>query len=145
MRFEDLPRDWAQRPVTDPDVFEGVVDLIATDRSRAHGATWVLLCHPNGRLLQPVLLEHQRPGPGLDEVRDALARVLGEARRHEVHDVALVAARPGPAEPTAHDYEVRAAFETVCRSAGVRLLAVAVAGNDDVRALPVQGGRCAAA
>ena len=144
MRFEDLPRDWAQRPVTDPDVFDGVVDLIVTDRSRAHGATWALLCHGNGHLLQPVLLEHERPDADPAEVRHGLDRLLTEAARQGVLDVALVAARPGPAGPTPRDHELRAAFEAACRDAGVTLLAVAVAGDDDVRTLAAEGGSAAA-
>jgi hypothetical protein len=138
MRFEDLPRDWAQRPVTHPDVFEGVADLIATERSRSDGATYVLLCHPNGRLLQPVRL------PEGTEAPDVLRRFLTELARHEVHDVAVVLARPGPAEPTPRDREQRDAFEGACRDTGVRLHAVAVAGRDDVRTLAPDTG-CAAA
>jgi hypothetical protein len=147
MRFEDLPSDWAQRPVTDPDVFEGVADLIATERSRARGGTWALLCHPNGRLLRPVLVEHGAVGSGptsAAEVGAGLGRILTEASRQEVRDVALVAARPGPAEPTAHDREVVAALESACRAAGVRLHAVALAGDDGVRAVALGGSAAAA-
>jgi hypothetical protein len=143
MRFEDLPRDWAQRPVTDPDVFEGVADLIATHRSRARGGTWLLLCHPNGRLLQPVLVEHAGAADAA-EVGAGLGKVLAEAVRQEVLDVALVAARPGSAEPTARDREVVSALESACRGAGVRLHAVALAGDDDVRAVAVGGSAAAA-
>jgi hypothetical protein len=138
MRFEDLPRDWAQRPVTDPDVFEGVADLIATERSRSDGAAYVLLCHPNGRLLQPVRL------PEGTEAPEVLLRFLTELTRHEVHDVALVLARPGDPDATPGDRRRRDAFEAACRDAGVRLHAVAVAGRDDVRAIPPESG-CAAA
>jgi hypothetical protein len=48
MSFKDLPADWAQRPITDPDVFEGVVDLIVADQARREGSTYVLLCHEGG-------------------------------------------------------------------------------------------------
>ena len=54
MRFADLPADWAQRPITDPEVFEGVVDLIVAEQTRAEGATYVLFCHEGGRLMQPL-------------------------------------------------------------------------------------------
>ncbi len=50
MSFEDLPRDWAQRPLTDPDIFEDVVDLVTREKSRAAGAIMLLLCHPDGRM-----------------------------------------------------------------------------------------------
>ncbi len=144
MRFEDLPRDWAQRPITDPAVLEGVVDLIVTDQARDDGATYLLLCHRNRRLLQPVCLPDE---PRLVEpaaVGERVRHALTEAARHGVLDVVMVIARPGRSAATPRDRDLRAAFERACRSAGVTLHAVAVAAPEAVAVLPAGGDSAAA-
>jgi len=144
MRFDELPRDWAQRPITDPDVFEGVVDLIVTEQSRSEGATYLLLCHPNLHLLQPICLPDESRRTDVGEVLDGVRLVLGEVSRHDVHDVVMVIARPGRVTATARDRDLRAAFEGACHAAGFTLHAVAIAALDDVALLP-PAGECAAA
>ncbi len=142
MHFEELPRDWAQRPITDPDVFEGVVDLIVPEQSRSEGATYLLLCHPNLHLLQPICLpdDARRVGNVLEGVR----LLLSEVSRHGVHDVVRVIARPGRVRSTPRDRDLRATFEDACRETGLTLHAVAIAALDDVAVLPPEGD-CAAA
>src|SRR5262249_28754580 len=140
----DLPKDWAQRPITDPDLFEGVVDLVATEASRSDGATYVLLCHPNGRLLQPICLPDEPRRVDVGEVLEGVTLLLSEVARHGVRDVAMVTARPGRAEPTPRDQDLRAAFEGACRNTGFRLLGVAVAALGGVISLPPGDGWAAA-
>jgi hypothetical protein len=144
MRFEDLPRDWAQRPITDPDVFEGVVDLIVTDQSRSDGATYLLLCHPNGRLLQPVCLHDEPRQVDAGLVLERLTLLLSEVARQGIHDVVIAIARPGRATPTPRDHDLRAAFEGACRTSGLTLHAVAIAAPGAVTALPSEGDTAAA-
>ena len=144
MRFDELPRDWAQRPITDPDVFEGVVDLIVTEQSRSEGATYLLLCHPNLHLLQPICLPDEPRRVDVGEVLDGVRRLLTEVSRHDVRDVVMVIARPGRATPTPRDHDLRAAFEGACRTTGFTLHAVAIAALDDVAVLPAEGDSAAA-
>lgn len=144
MRFEDLPRDWAQRPITDPDVFEGVVDLIVTDQSRSDGATYLLLCHPNGRLLQPVCVHDEPRQVDVSVVLERLSLLLSEVARQGVRDLVMVIARPGRATPTPRDRDLRAAFEGACRTTGLTLHAVAIAAPDAVTVLPREGDSAAA-
>ncbi|GAA2479755.1 hypothetical protein [Terrabacter carboxydivorans] len=144
MRFDELPRDWAQRPITDPEVFEGVVDLIVTEQSRSEGATYLLLCHPNLHLLQPICLAEEPRRVDAGEVLEGVRLLLGEVSRHDVHDVVMVIARPGRVTPTPRDRDLRTAFEGACRATGVTLHAVAIAAMDDVAVLPPEGA-CAAA
>ena len=144
MRFEDLPRDWAQRPITDPDVLEGVVDLIVTERSRDEGSTYLLLCHPNRRLLQPVCLPDEPRLVDPAAVGEQVSLALTEAARHGVHDVVMVIARPGRSTATQRDHDLHAAFEDACRSAGVTLHAVAIAAPEAVAVLPGEGDSAAA-
>ena len=144
MRYDELPRDWAQRPITDPEVFEGVVDLIVTDRSRSEGATYLLLCHSNRHLLQQICLPDEPRLVDVGQVLEGVTLLLTEVSRHGVHDVVMVIARPGRATVTPRDRDLRAAFEGACRTAGVTLHAVAIAAPDAVVALPAEGD-CAAA
>ena len=144
MHFEQLPRDWAQRPITDPDVFEGVVDLIVPEQSRSEGATYLLLCHPNLHLLQPICLPDDPRRVGVGDVLEGVRLLLTEVSRHGVHDVVMVIARPGRVRATPRDRNLRAAFEVACREMGLTLHAVAIAALDDVAALPPEGA-CAAA
>ena len=144
MHFEQLPRDWAQRPITDPDVFEGVVDLIVPEQSRSEGATYLLLCHPNLHLLQPICLPDDPRRVGVGDVLEGVRLLLTEVSRHGVHDVVMVIARPGRVRATPRDRNLRAAFEGACRETGLTLHAVAIAALDDVAALPPEGD-CAAA
>jgi hypothetical protein len=143
MRFDDLPSDWAQRPITDHDLFEGVIDLVVTDRSRAAGTLHVLLCHANGRLMQQVSIGEHPDDPA--EVMRGLSTLLTNLADIDVRHVVIVIARSGPALPTPHDHDLRAAFEGACRTAGADLLGVAVAGVDDVVALPGDETRNSAA
>ncbi len=144
MRFDDLPRDWAQRPITDPDVFEGVVDLIVTEQARSDGATYLLLCHPNGRLLQPICLPDEPGRVDVSQVVEGVGLLLTEVARHDVRDVVIVIARPGRAVPNPRDRDLRAAFEDACRAVRFTLHAVAIAAPDAVAVLPAEGD-CAAA
>ncbi|GAA2742363.1 hypothetical protein GCM10009868_12040 [Terrabacter aerolatus] len=144
MRFDELPRDWAQRPITDPDVLEGVVDLIVPEQARSEGATYLLLCHPNRRLLQPICLSDQPGRAAVGEVAERVRLMLAEVSRHDVHDVVVVIARPGRVTPTSRDLDLRAAFEGACRATGITVHAVAIAAPDDVAVLPA-GGQWAAA
>jgi hypothetical protein len=139
MTFEDLPADWAQRPITDPDVFEGVVDLIVTEQARCDGSTYVLLCHEGGRLMQPICLPDEPHTVDVGRVQSGLTRLFTEAVGEGVHDVVMVIARPGRPEPTPRDRDLRAAFAGACRTAGVRLLGVAIAAPTDVVAFPADG------
>jgi hypothetical protein len=144
MHFDELPTDWAHRPITDPDIFEGVVDLIATEQSRSDGATYVLLCHPNQHLLQPICLPDEPRRVDVGQVLDGVTLLLSEVARHGVRDVVMVIARPGRAEPTPRDRDLRAAFEGACRNTGFELHAVAIASLGGIITLPPDDG-CAAA
>jgi hypothetical protein len=139
MSFDDLPADWAQRPITDPDVFEGVVDLIVGEQARRRGSTYGLLCHEGGRLMQPIRLPDGPPTVDVGDVQDGLTRLFAEAASNGVHDVVMVIARTGQPGPTARDHDLRGAFEAACGSAGVRLLGVAIAAPTAVSAFPSDG------
>jgi len=64
MSFEDLPKDWPQRPLTDPQLVADVLDLVVSDADRVRGAIYILLCRPDDRLLQPCAITE------LDRIRE---------------------------------------------------------------------------
>ncbi len=139
MSFEDLPRDWAQRPITDPDVFEGVVDLIVTEQSRFEGATYVLFCHEGGRLMQPICVPDEPTTVDAGKVLERLTALFTESAGRDVLDVVMVIARSGRPAPTPRDHDLRAAFEGACRASGVRLLGVAIAAPAAVLSFSTDG------
>jgi hypothetical protein len=132
MDFNDLPADWAQRPITDTDIFEGVIDLIASDRSRAEGALHLLLCHESGRLLQPLTIEAPRWDESAEAITEKFATAFAELRDHGVPAVAVAIARPGSASPTLDDLKFSRALEAASVRSGLELLGLAVAAPDGI-------------
>ena len=56
MGFEDLPDDWPDRPLTDPQLLADVLDLTVSYRDRVTGAIGVLVCDQEQRLLVPAVI-----------------------------------------------------------------------------------------
>ena len=56
MTFHDVPRDLAQRPLTDPRLIADVLDLCVPFPDREAGALCVLLCDEQDRLAQPMVI-----------------------------------------------------------------------------------------
>lgn len=131
-----LPRDWARRPVTDPEVFEPLVDLIVLEDWRAAGALVLLLCHQGGRLLQPIVLAEFNAAVSPTSAGRALSARLGELREGGARAAAFVIARPGLPEHTDRERELGAALGRACASTGVELLGIALAVPGRVVRLP---------
>jgi hypothetical protein len=126
MTFEDLPEDWPQRPVTDPALFDDVVDLVVAVRDRGRGALYILLCDEGGRLVQPCAVTDLGPGCEPDP---HLIEPFAKALVDQCPDgglVVVVARRGGPA-PRETDVRWARAAEAVCTGRGARFLAAAVA------------------
>lgn len=125
--FRGLPDDWARRPMTDPDLFEGVVDLAVFEAFRAIGGVALLLCHADGRLVQPVTVEtvNAATPPGEAEVR--LTLILADIVGTGVPAVVMVVARPGSAAASERDRDLRDAFVRASRASGITLLGAALA------------------
>jgi hypothetical protein len=147
MSFEDLPRDWPHRAVTDPAITADLLDLIVTDRDRATGALGLLLCGRGDRLLQPVVVEAPDLHADAAERRRAFDTVcaafghLGEpgAEGRGARLGLLVAlARPGPPLPTPGDLRWRDTAYRSCRDHGVGLLGVWLVTPEVIRSLPAR-------
>lgn len=61
MAFTDLPDDWSDRPLTEPQLVADVLDLVVSDRDRRAGALAVLMCDEDDRLVQPVVITDLEP------------------------------------------------------------------------------------
>jgi hypothetical protein len=140
MDFNDLPDDWAQRPITDIDVFEGVIDLIASDRSRVGGAVHLLLCHESGRLLQPLMIEAPDWDDAAEDIVEKFATAFAGLRDHGVPAVVVAIARPGGTSPTLDDLKFLRAVEAASVSSGLALLGLAVAAPDGVVTVSLECG-----
>lgn len=136
MSFHDLPADWPNRPVTDPDLFTDVIDLCVSERDRATGALYALLCDVDGHLVQPIAVAAGRRvrHPGDDAERlallDPFAAVL--ASQAPAGGLVVALARRGAAEATPADRLWHESARQVCRHHEVRLLATAVASPGGV-------------
>lgn len=142
--FESLPDDWARRPMTDPDLFEGVVDLAVFETFRALGGLALLLCQGDGRLMQPLTLERINAASPPDVAEAHLSEALADLHRDGVRALVIVIARAGTATATDHDLALRQAFARACDATGMALLGVALAVPGEVSALPTPSGSEAA-
>jgi hypothetical protein len=126
MTFDDLPRDWPHRPLTEPRFVADVLDLVVTGRSRAEGALYVLLCRSDDRLAQPCAVTDvpvQREELTHREILQPFAAMM---RQTEPAGSMLVAiARPGPLVVGDDDRAWHQAAIDVCAD-GPRLLGVHV-------------------
>lgn len=139
MTFSDLPAGWAERPVTDPDLFDDVADLIATAASRdTDGCLYVLICDEVGRLVQPIAFDafpFDDSRPRQDEHAATLCDIL---RRSGARRIAVVIARRGHPAPTGNDRQFRSALAAGAARRGIDLLAVAIATPLGVAAWPAR-------
>lgn len=139
MGYEDLPRGWAERPITDPEIYGDVVDLVVSDQARRVGALYLLLTHPDGRMLQPVAVHDVTPGaPGLDDAhrwRVFLAELAG----HGACSLVVARARRGPAELTPDDDALFRALASAAEAAGLELHGRAVATPSGILTLGPPG------
>ena len=136
MDFEELPDGWAQRPITDPDILVGVIDLIVTEASRSVGALYLLLCHADGRLLQPVAVDDFPGGSPIERIRESFGGLFRELRDQGVPAVVLAVARWGEAALDERDAEVRGALVEAAAVGGLDVLGYAVAVPGAILSFP---------
>ncbi|HET8595025.1 MAG TPA: hypothetical protein VFM07_07235 [Intrasporangium sp.] len=127
MGFQDLPRGWAERPITDPVIFEDVIDLVVPERSRSEGAIYLLLTHPDGRLLQPLARPEGRSGEPSPEDARRWSALLQELAEHGTRSLVIVLARPGASELTPEDEAALRLLEAAADAAGIILHGQAMA------------------
>lgn len=134
MSFEDLPDDWPDRPLTEPRLVADVLDLVVKKSDRCAGALALLLCDPQGRLMQPVVIDRLPPRPHEAQCCHIMSTIVS-AMAGQGSLVVAIARREG-LSITAGDRIWARAAEQVC-GAGVRLLGVHLLTMNGSRAVPV--------
>ena len=135
MDYTALPRDWAHRPLTDPDLTAGVLDLFIPERDRHDGTIVMLLCHDSGRLMQPVLVNDvppRLPSPEKTRTWDGLLHAAAGCRASVVLAVGARRSRLTTDVVAWVD-----AARTSCAAANVPLLGIYLASRDGVEFLHV--------
>lgn len=128
MAFTDLPLNWTQLPLTDPDLAGDVVDLHLTLGERRSGVVSAILCDQESRFLTSIQLDvpdyADNPPDVCEEVLDPVIPALQNRT-----DGALLLAlgRPGPPAPLPIDLAWSHAATQLCQTADVRLLAFYIA------------------
>ncbi len=133
MSFSDLPTGWAERPVTDPDIFDDAVDLIATDDSRRSGSLYILICDGSGRMFQPLVFDgsiYDESSPVQEAYLDSLCGILTQVG---CRDVVLVIARRGHPAPSGNDHQFRAVAEKAFARHEIAILGMSIATPAGVR------------
>ena len=90
MGFDDLPDDWSDRPLTDPQLLADVLDLVVMERDRRAGALGVLICDGHQRLALPVMISDLDDAADDDDRRKGLETIAMAVRAFDLGD---------PAEP----------------------------------------------
>ncbi|HIZ98644.1 MAG TPA: hypothetical protein H9805_08710 [Candidatus Janibacter merdipullorum] len=134
MTFQDLPKGWHSRPLTDTDLAPDVVDLVVRESDRATGCISLLLCDDTHRMVQPVTItDLDRDGPG--DRRQLFDLVVGELAER-LGGVVIAIGRPRGSVP---DDEARAWHEAAiasCRDHAVPLLRTYLATAHGVVEMP---------
>jgi hypothetical protein len=142
MSFEDLPPDWAQRPVTDPAITADLLDLVIGDRDRHEGAIGLLICGPGGRLLQPVVVSAPTDDVLEDDYRrvfDVMADALGDPPDGARPGMLVALARPDYRHAAREDDRWRDAAVASCAEHGIDLMGVWLVTPEVIRPLPLPG------
>ena len=141
MSYSDLPEDWPERSLSEPDIARDVLDLCVTDADRHRGGVSVLLCGPGGRLRQPVFLDGVPADPDPSERRATMdwathaCQPLPDARDQRPGSLllALVRAEGGVCDDDRFWHQVAL---DACAGAGVELLGTYVVTLGGVHTLP---------
>ncbi len=123
LSFDELPSDWPSRPLTDPLIASGVVDLCVPLRDRSAWSVAVLLCDASSRLLQPCLVgDVPRVCNDLDKVR--LLKPFAQFARERDGGLLVVRARPGERAADEEDRSWARVAQRACEVRSVRLVGV---------------------
>ena len=146
MGFDDLPDDWSDRPLTDPQLLADVLDLVVMERDRRAGALGVLICDGHRRLALPVMISDLDELAGDDDRRKGLETIVMAVRGFDLGDaggtgrpgIHLAIARRDGLSITRSDRSWQRAARSVCGD-DIDLLGVHVVTCDGSRTIPPVG------
>lgn len=132
LSFDQLPPDWPTRPLTDPFIASGVVDLCVPLRDRDAWSVAVLLCDADSRLLQPCLVgDVPRVSNDLDKLR--LLKPFAQFAREQDGGLLVVRARPGQRAVDEEDRSWARVAQHACDVRSVPLVGVWLATPRGIR------------
>ena len=134
MTFHDVPRDLAQRPLTDARFVADVLDLCVPFPDREAGALCVLLCDYEDRLAQPMVIG-EIGHPSADERLQMLSNMFLVARELLPYGSVLLAVARADGLSLTPDDELWARA-AVAAADGYRLLGVHVVTMHGSREIP---------
>ena len=135
MSFEDLPRDWSQRPLDTPGLAADVADLVVGERDRLGGCVGLLLTSAGLTMSQPLLVsdvddtvQPEEFHPYLEQLSSMVAESGGA--------LVFVRGRPGSVLFTDTDRRWHQVAIDGCRAGGARLVGAFLATPGTVRSFP---------
>ena len=136
MAFTDLPPDWPTRPITTPALLPDVLDLVVSERARATGSLFLLVCDADDRLVLPMQIGELTAAPGESARGHLLAPVMRQVTDMEPGGGVLAAiARPGGLSVNADDVAWAEAVAAATQGS-LRLLGVHLVTPDGSRPVP---------
>ncbi|MEL4357448.1 MULTISPECIES: hypothetical protein [unclassified Luteococcus] len=118
--FEELPQDWPERSLMDPELLCGVVDLFVRLADREQGVIMAFLTSPALRLLQPISIDDVPVGCDEFHQHELVHRLCQVVQQVcPGGGLALAVARPGALVQTHWDQTWRSALALACQDAGV--------------------------
>lgn len=133
MSSADLPADWPRRPLTEPDLVHGVLDMFVTGRDRRDGGIVVLALRRDLTLAQPVFLAGEIPRL---ERRAGLCDLLLACTRGEPDAAVAVAIVHEAGALTDADRELHQTLIELCAEHAIRLLSAHLVTAWDITTLP---------
>lgn len=130
MTLMNLSTSWKHQPLTDPALAVEVVDLFVTDEHRRDGVLYVFICDEKGRLRLPVAVDEIDPAVAQDCA--LILRPFFAVLRTRPGVLLLALGRPGPSGLTAEDRQWEEVARRTCEEAGVGLIALYVATEEEV-------------
>ncbi|MFC0623871.1 hypothetical protein [Kribbella deserti] len=127
MGFQDLPLDWQDRSVADPQLTADIVDLFVTEEGRREGTLYLLFCDGQNRVRAPMAIGNI--GAKRPEEFGLLLRPLFELVRQTRPEAGLLMAlaRTGLPDVTPVDRAWADAARRLCEQVAMPLLGFYIA------------------
>ena len=136
MTFQDLPKDIAQRPLTNEKLVADLLDLLIGEQDRHDGCLLIAMCDSESRLVQPIVITDMPSRPDVEVIESAIAMVASSLSENDPDGAILVAlGRRYGLSITADDHAWVRAVERGCDQR-VRLLGVHVVTSEGSRPVP---------
>lgn len=143
MGFQNLPDDWPDLPLTEPQLLADVLDLVVMERDRRAGGLGVLICDGHQRLAVPVMISEPDDLASDEDRRVGLETIARSVRGFDLGEgggtgrpgIHLAIARRDGLSVTKSDRAWQRAAATVCAD-DIDLLGVHIVTCDGSRTLP---------